>query len=131
MRSAPITGLIKGKNTATEKLFLLIENHFRILSEDRHLAIVTQLELRQTNKELRLKINEVLKKYLKLVDQILEEGIEKGEFQENLDIRLARQMIFGTIDETVTTWVMNDQKYDLLSLAPKVHQLLINGCGKK
>lgn len=126
-----IEEVIKGKNTATEKLFLLIENHFRILSEDRHLAIVTQLELRQTNKELRLKINEVLKKYLKLVDQILEEGIEKGEFQENLDIRLARQMIFGTIDETVTTWVMNDQKYDLHSLAPKVHQLLINGCGKK
>ena len=31
------------KNTATEKLLMLIENHFRNLFEDHHLAIVTQL----------------------------------------------------------------------------------------
>lgn len=121
----------RSKNTASEKLLLLIENHFRRLSEDYHLAIVTQLELRQTNKDLRLQINNILKGYLKLVDKILVEGIEKGEFDKDLDIRLARQMIFGTIDETVTTWIMNDHKYDLVGLAPKVHQLLINGCGNK
>lgn len=118
-----------GKNTASEKLLLLIENHFRRLSDDYHLAIVTQLELRQTNKDLRLQINSILKGYLNLVDKILIEGVENGEFAKDLDIRLARQMIFGTIDETVTTWVMNEHKYDLVSLAPKVHQLLINGCG--
>jgi TetR/AcrR family fatty acid metabolism transcriptional regulator len=38
-------------------------------------------------------------------------------------------MIFGTMDETVTTWVMNEQKYDLTALAEPVHKLLINGCG--
>ena len=123
--------VIRGKNTASEKLLLLIENHFRILSGDQNLAIVTQLELRQTNKELRKQINNVLKGYLQLVDKILQEGIESGEFNPNMDVRLARQMIFGTIDETVTTWVMNDQKYDLPSLAPKVHQLLIYGLGSK
>ena len=37
--------------TASEKLFKMIENHFNVLSSDRHLAIVTQLELRQSNKE--------------------------------------------------------------------------------
>lgn len=121
----------RSKNTASEKLLLLIENHFRKLSEDYHLAIVTQLELRQTNKDLRLQINNILKGYLKLVDEILIEGIEKGEFDKSLDIRLTRQMIFGTIDETVTTWIMNDHKYDLVGLAPKVHQLLIYGCGNK
>ena len=38
-------------------------------------------------------------------------------------------MIFGTIDETVTTWVMNEEKYDLVAQAPAVQQLLINGMG--
>ena len=120
---------IKGKETAKEKLLTLIEKHFSILAEDHHLAIVTQLELRQSNLELRLKINEVLKGYLLLVDSILQAGIETGELREDLDVRLARQMVFGTIDETVTSWVMNDQKYDLTKLAPKVHNLLINGFG--
>lgn len=119
---------IAGKKTAAEKLLMMVETHFSMLSEDTHLAIVTQLELRQSNKELRHKINDVLKGYLSVVDQILIEGIESGEFSPTLDIRLARQMIFGTMDETVTSWVMNDQKYDLVALARSVHQLLLNGC---
>ncbi|PLR98081.1 TetR/AcrR family transcriptional regulator [Bacillus sp. T33-2] len=120
---------IAGKETATEKLLMLVEKHFKMLSQDRHLGIVTQLELRQSNKDLRLKINEVLKGYLKVIDKIVIEGIDAGEFSSSLDVRLARQMIFGTIDETITTWVMNDQKYKLPALAKPVHQLLINGCG--
>lgn len=121
---------IAGKQSAAEKLLLMITMHFQMLSNDRHLAIVTQLELRQSNKDLRLKINEVLKGYLKVVDNVLTEGKESGEFSSDLDIRLARQMIFGTMDETVTTWVMNDQKYDLTALARPVQKLLIEGCGK-
>jgi TetR/AcrR family transcriptional regulator, fatty acid metabolism regulator protein len=124
-----IQNKIAGKESAVEKLLMLVETHFQLLSADQHLAIVTQLELRQSNKELRLKINEVLKNYLQVVDQILLEGKEKGEFNPTLDIRLARQMIFGTMDETITSWVMNEQRYDLMALVPAVHQLLINGCG--
>ncbi|WP_210364983.1 TetR/AcrR family transcriptional regulator [Bacillus sp. REN3] len=120
---------IAGKETATEKLYMLVETHFKMLSEDRHLAIVTQLELRQSNKDLRLKINEVLKGYLMLIDRIILEGIENREFSSSLDLRLARQMIFGTVDETVTSWVMNEQKFDLPAQAKAVHQLLIHGCG--
>ncbi|WP_066365935.1 TetR/AcrR family transcriptional regulator [Neobacillus fumarioli] len=120
---------IEGKLTATEKLLVLIETHLSLLSEDHHLAIVTQLELRQSIKELRLKINNVLKGYLQVIDKILIEGKETGEFSKDLDVRLARQMIFGTIDETVTSWVMNEEKYDLKALAPQIHRMFIKGFG--
>ncbi|ATH73195.1 MULTISPECIES: TetR/AcrR family transcriptional regulator [Bacillus] len=118
---------IQKKPSAKEKLLLLIREHFRLLSQDHHLALVTQLELRQSNLELRQKINEVLKGYLNMLESILAEGKKTGEFRQNLDVRLARQMVFGTIDETATTWVMNDQKYDLPALAESVHDLLLNG----
>ncbi|MCL6796279.1 TetR/AcrR family transcriptional regulator [Bacillus altitudinis] len=118
---------IQKKPSAKEKLLLLIREHFLLLSQDHHLALVTQLELRQSNLELRQKINEVLKGYLNMLDSILTEGKKTGEFRQNLDVRLARQMVFGTIDETATTWVMNDQKYDLPALAESVHDLLLNG----
>jgi TetR/AcrR family fatty acid metabolism transcriptional regulator len=119
--------ILKQDIDTSEKLFRMIDSHFRILHEDRHLAIVTQLELRQSNKGLRLRINEVLKEYLALLDAILKEGIVKGVLDQDLDIRLARQMVFGTIDETITSWVMNDQKYDLMKLSPEVHRLIMNG----
>lgn len=118
---------IAGVKSASEKLSLLINKHFDILSSDPHLAIVTQLELRQSNKELRLKINDVLKGYLALVDSVLREGMENGEFKSDLNYKLARQMIFGTLDEIVTTWVMNEQKYQLQSLSDDIHNLIIAG----
>ncbi|WP_394119709.1 TetR/AcrR family transcriptional regulator [Planococcus donghaensis] len=112
---------------ASTKLGLMIESHFELLASDIHLAIVTQLELRQSNYEIRMKINNVLREYLKLMDKILVKGMEDGEFDEAMDIRLARQMVFGTMDETITTWVMNDHKYDLVELAPQVQRLLLKG----
>lgn len=118
--------IIEIEASASEKLYNMIENHFNVLASDHHLATVTQLELRQSNLALRLRINAILKNYLVLLDSILREGIENREFQQNLDIRLARQMIFGTIDETTTTWVMNEYKYNLIDLTPKVHRLLLN-----
>ncbi|WP_042345452.1 TetR/AcrR family transcriptional regulator [Bacillus massiliigorillae] len=122
-----IEGELQGKKSASQKLAVLVDKHFEILSSDSNLAIVTQLELRQSSKDLRLKINAVLKRYLVVVDSILQEGIESGEFKEDLNYKLARQMIFGTLDEVVTTWVMNEQKYDLRSLSRQVHTLFIAG----
>ncbi len=119
--------ILKEDISASEKLYKMIENHFTVLSENHHLATVTQLELRQSNLALRIRINAILKNYLVLLDSILKEGIENKEFEYSVDIRLARQMVFGTIDETTTTWVMNEYKYDLVAQTSKVHRLLLNG----
>jgi TetR/AcrR family fatty acid metabolism transcriptional regulator len=122
---------IAGKSSAAEKLLVMIQTHLSDLAADPKYAIVTQLELRQANKDVRLKINEVLKGYLQVIDHILKVGIEDGVFYPDLDIRLARQMIFGTIDEVITSWVMKDQKYDLEQLVEPLYKLLIEGITKK
>jgi len=122
---------IKTKSNAKQKLLTLIEMHYSQLTKNHHLAIVTQLELRQSNKELRLMINDVLKPYLELIDQIVQEGMDEKLFDSSLDLRIIRQMIFGTLDETVTNWVMNDQKYDLMKKAKEIHELFINGLAQK
>ncbi|MBK3493508.1 TetR/AcrR family transcriptional regulator [Viridibacillus sp. YIM B01967] len=119
--------IIRDGTSSSEKLKAMIENHFQVLANDHHLATVTQLELRQSNKEVRLKINMILREYLILLDDILIEGMETKEFNPEMDIRLARQLIFGTVDEVTTSWVMNDHKYDLVELAPKVQHLILSG----
>ena len=107
---------------------MLVETHFLLLSQNDPLAIVTQLELRQSNQDLRLKINEVLKGYLQVMDEILETGIKQGEFQADLNVRVARQTIFGTVDEVVTNWVMSHHKYDLVALSKRYTGYLLR-CG--
>lgn len=122
-----LSRIVSADHTASEKLLLMIESHFKVQTDNKHLGIVTQLELRQSNKEVRTQINEILKEYLMMIDQILLEGVERGEFKKDMDIRLARQCIFGSIDEITTSWVMKDQKFNLLAIAPNVYELLLNG----
>jgi TetR/AcrR family transcriptional regulator, fatty acid metabolism regulator protein len=122
---------IAGIDTAIEKLLALIKMHFSQLSEDHHLAIVTQLELRQSNKELRTRINDVLRGYVNVIDSIIQFGIKSSEFKGDINVRLARQFIFGTLDEMVTNWVMNDHKFNLNALSDPVHEILVNGLGKQ
>ncbi|MFN7251588.1 MAG: TetR/AcrR family transcriptional regulator [Anaerobacillus sp.] len=121
---------LAGESSIEAKLLLLITMHLQQLQDDYSLAIVTQLELRQSNLELRNRINEVLRGYLKLIDTIIILGIEEGLFSKEIDVRIARQMIFGTIDEVVTNWVMKEHKYNLVLLAIPVHKMLLNALQK-
>ncbi len=118
---------IKEKTDPREQLKALIEMHFAHLSANPELAVVTQLELRQPNPGLRRKINRILKRYLDLIDSVVRAGIEQGVFSEQTDVLAARYMIFGTLDESVTNWLMKERKYDLISMAEPVHRLFLNG----
>ncbi|WP_010099062.1 TetR/AcrR family transcriptional regulator [Ornithinibacillus scapharcae] len=122
-----IATAIKEKENASEKLLTLIEMHFGQLAANHHLAIVTQLELRQSNLSLRQQINRILKPYLAVIDETVKEGIQQNLFRSDINVPLMRQMIFGALDETVTNWVMNEEKYDLVGLAPAVHELITKG----
>lgn len=112
---------------ADDQLRSLIDIHFRQLASNRHLAVVTQLELRQSNKDLRFQINKVLTPYLQLIDKVITKGMDENAFKADLHIPLVRQMIFGTMDEIVTTWVMKEHKYDLVQLAAPVHAMITDG----
>lgn len=126
-----IESSIKTENNSTDKLKTLIKMHYKQLTDSPFLAKVTQLELRQSKPELRREINKVLKSYLDIIDSIIEQGIEEKEIRDDIHPRLIRQMIFGTIDETVTTWVMKSERYELIDQTEGVHQLLVNGLFKQ
>jgi len=121
---------INEKETASDRLLTFIKMHYKQLTESPYLAIVTQLELRQSKPELRQEINKVLKSYLDVIDSIVSLGIENGEIRSDINPQLIRQMIFGTLDETVTTWVMKSQRYRLIDQVEEVHRLLTKGLFK-
>ncbi len=117
--------------TVEEKLQKLIYMHFKQLANDHPLAVVTQIELRQSNLEIRKGIRESLKAYNMIMEDLIQLGIEQGKFHGKTNIPLTRQMIFGTLDEVVTSWVMKEMKYDLLGLVDDVYFLLLHGLNKE
>jgi len=114
-----------------QKLYVLIHSHLSQLANDPEMAIVTQIELRQSNPEISKGIGLVLKQYFNLIDEVIQTGIAQGTFREEIDVRLARKMIFGTLDEVTTSWVMKQCKYDLVSHVDPIHNLFLNGLLRK
>lgn len=104
---------IKETSNAAESLRNICEIHYSELERNIHLAYVTQIELRQSNIELRKAIGETVKPYIKLIEQLLIQGVEEKTFRSDLDVKLSRHLIFGAMDEVVTSWLISGQKYSL------------------
>src|SRR5699024_11680674 len=67
---------IDKKPTTSDKLFTLISTHFEQLAKNHHLAVVTQLELRQSKKALRFEINNDLEYYLNVINEVIQYDID-------------------------------------------------------
>lgn len=104
---------IRETDSASEALRRVCEIHYTQLEQNISLAYVTQIELRQSSLELRKAIGLSLKPYIQLIEHILIRGMEEGSFRADLDTKLTRQLIFGAMDEVVTSWLISGRKYSL------------------
>lgn len=113
-------------NDSAGKLKKLVEAHLTKLEANHDLAIVILIELRQPNPKLRLATGQVLRKYFKLIEQLVEEGQANGLFNPDLNKYLARQLIYGTLDEIAASWVWS-RRHSLTDQIPQVCKMLLYG----
>lgn len=99
---------------AKDALRNVCQIHFTVLENNPDLAFVTQIELRQSSLELRKEIGKIIKPYIVLIERIIKQGIEEKVFRDDLDVKLTRLLIFGSMDEVVTSWLISGQKYSLV-----------------
>lgn len=109
-----------------EKLRCVIGYHLHWLASDKDLAAVTQIELRQAEPDVQHQISAIMKGYFEVIDEIVAEGQQQGLFRQ-VDPRQIRNLIFGTIDQTVTAWVLSGNRFDLEALAEPTYQLITGG----
>lgn len=110
-----------------EKLRRFIWHHLHALGTRPDLAIVTQIEMRQADTSVQQQISQIMKGYFQVIDEIIEEGQQAGVFRRSVDPRQIRNLIFGTLDQTVTAWVMSGCKFDLEALAEPTFSLAAGG----
>ncbi|WP_068774722.1 TetR/AcrR family transcriptional regulator [Paenibacillus sp. FJAT-26967] len=104
---------IEETTSAKEALRKVCEIHYTELENNVDLAFVTQIELRQSSLELRREIGKAVKPYITLIEQLLIRGVEEKVFRADLDVKLTRLLIFGAMDEVVTSWLISSRKYSL------------------
>ncbi len=111
----------------SERIRLLARMHLARLGRDRNLAVVFQVELRQSTKFMERFSSTLLRDYLGLIRAAIADGQQAGAFRADLNPTATAKMLFGALDEMATNWILSRRRYSLESDADPVTDLFING----
>jgi len=67
------------------------------------------------------------KMYLDITAEIIEQGQEEGQIRKDLYVSLVKRFILGAVEEVINTWVLSGGKYDLVSMAEPLVDLIFRG----
>jgi TetR/AcrR family fatty acid metabolism transcriptional regulator len=119
--------VIVEQGDALSRLKCLVRLHFEEFQANPELAAVFQVELRQSSRFMFEYKKSELKHYLDLIGEIVEQGQKEGIFRQDIQVGLAKRMIFGTLDELVSTWVLAGKRYRLEPLVEPIVDLFSRG----
>jgi TetR/AcrR family fatty acid metabolism transcriptional regulator len=110
-----------------ERLRRIARLHLDRLGRDRNLAVVFQVELRQSTKFMERFSTSDLRDYLGLIRETIARGQEAGGFRKTISPTLAAKMFFGALDEMATNWILSPRRYALTADADAIVDLFVNG----
>lgn len=110
-----------------EKLNRIAQIHLERLGADRALAIVFQVELRGSTKFMQEFSAAGFAEYLDVIRQTIREGQASGAFRTDMRAVIAAKILYGSLDEMVTNWILSDKKYPLVPLAQEVMKIFLGG----
>jgi TetR/AcrR family transcriptional regulator, fatty acid metabolism regulator protein len=122
---------LQGIASPVERLRRIAELHLDRLGRDRNLAVVFQVELRQSTKFMERFSTSDLRDYLGIIRDTIAQGQESGAFRSEISPTLAAKVFFGALDELATNWILSNRKYALAADADAIVDLFVNGVGKK
>src|SRR5882724_5407756 len=109
-----------------ERLLRLARGHLARLGQDRNLAVVFQVELRQSTKFMERFSATLLRDYLGLIRDAIADGQRAGMFRADINATVAAKMFFGALDEMATNWILSRRRYSLEADADLVVDLFVN-----
>ncbi len=118
---------VRALPSAPERLLAIAERHLTVLGGNRDLAAIFQVELRQSTRFMERFTASWLRDYFELLDEVMEEGQRDGTLRADVNRKIAAKMLFGALDETVTSWLLSDRRYRLENLAAPVVDLFLHG----
>src|SRR5438876_1195388 len=110
-----------------ERLRRFARLHLAHLGRDRNLAVVFQVELRQSTKFMERFSSTLLRDYLGLIREAIADGQRQGVIRADLNPTVTAKMFFGALDEMATNWILSRRRYSLKAEAEKVVDLFLNG----
>lgn len=123
-----VTQLLEKENTPKAKLELFIVNHLEEMKKNRYLAEVIHIELRQASKLIREYRKNTFNEYLNIIAAIIVQGQEDGTFRRDIHPEIARQLIFGALDEISIFWhTETSSQYSIEDISSQISKVVQTG----
>lgn len=102
--------------------------HLKLIEQNKDMAEIIQVEVRQSGKFMKEYKNEKFIQYLDLIADIIRQGQEKGVFRKDVIPGVAKRAFFGALDEMSRFWVLSSRKqYDINTAAKQISQYFLRG----
>ena len=118
---------LAGLDDPRDRLRAIARLHLERLGRDRELAVVFQVELRQSTKFMERLSSTMLREYLGLIREAIADGQKLDLFRADLRPTIAAKVFFGALDEMATNWILSRRRYSLVAEADPVVDLFLNG----
>jgi TetR/AcrR family fatty acid metabolism transcriptional regulator len=116
------------QDNPVSKLERFAQVHLQLVDENKSMAEIIQVELRQSSKFMKEYKNEKFMQYLDLIEDILRQGQEIGIFRKEVIPGVAKRAFFGALDEMSRFWVLSTRKkYDINTAAKQISQYFLKG----
>ncbi|GAB4350601.1 MAG: hypothetical protein Kow0099_34250 [Candidatus Abyssubacteria bacterium] len=106
---------IRRVDSSEEKLALLIDSAFSMMENDRGLAEVVTIELRQSSKFFSSSAISSVIEFLDIVTEVIKEGQQKGVYRVDIDARMVALTALGAFENLLHIWVLSDRVPELKS----------------
>ena len=108
---------LAGVSDPVERLRRLARVHLERLGQDRDLAVVFQVELRQSTKFMERFSSTLLQDYLHAIRDAVVDAQTAGRFRREVSPTFAAKMLYGALDEMATNWILSRRRYALAAQA--------------
>jgi TetR/AcrR family fatty acid metabolism transcriptional regulator len=99
--------------------------HLKMIRDNKDIAEIIQVELRQSSKFMKNYHNTKFFEYLDLIGDIIE---ERGLIRDDILPGIAKRAFFGALDEMSRFWVLSKTpKYDIETASQQISSFFING----
>lgn len=102
------------------KIRRFIQVHLDLIAENKELAEVLQIELRQSHKFMKEYMGSKLNDYLNIISSIISQGQKNGSVRPDIIPGVAKRILFGALDELSGFWVLSKNKRYSISLSAQM-----------
>ena len=119
---------ISKETGSVKKIERFALNHLKLIEQNKDVAEIIQVELRQSSKFMKEYKNEKFAEYLNLIGDIIQEGQKEGIFKNDIIPGIAKRAFFGALDEMSRFWVLSSRrKYDIETAAKQISEYFLSG----